>query len=148
MAERAGSTMKVLVILLLVVSTVSLAEEYNRHSISVSFVPFMFYSFIPDVGYKYYLSSNDAIGFSTILAVVNRVTYTRKMGNFGLTGSLGFAADDFDLEEGTTFATVTGEHRIHMSDHFYTRTVAGVIFSGVVDMPVIPFLQIGAGFEF
>lgn len=147
--ERAGSNIKSLIIIILIASAaVSFAEDFNRHSLSASFVPFFFYSFIPDIGYKYFLSENDAIGFSTILAVVNRVTYTRKLGTFGITGSYGFASADFDLDESTKFGVITGEHRIHLGDHFFTRTVAGVIFSGLADNRAIPVLQVGLGLEF
>lgn len=147
--ERAGSNIKTLIIIILIVSaSVTLADGFNRHSFSASFVPFFFYSFLPDIGYKFSISENDAIGFSSILAVVNRVTYTRKMGNFGLTGSLGFASAEYDLDESITFGAITGEHRIHLGDHFYTRTVAGVIFSGLTDNSAIPVLQVGLGLGF
>jgi len=142
--------MKTLIIILLALTVISSAEELSRHSISASLIPIFPVIIYPDIGYEYAITSRDAIGFSTVLTVINRVTYSRKMGNFCLSGSLGFAAASLDIDKATTFATVAGEHRLSLGDHFYTRAIAGVLFAGDLpeNMPCVPLLQIGLGYTF
>ena len=53
--------MKTLLVVLLLLSVVSLAEEFTRHSISLSVVPFVPVCFYPDIGYEYSISSNHPV---------------------------------------------------------------------------------------
>ena len=104
----------------------------------------------PEVGYEYALSKNDAIGFSTTLAVVNRFTYTRKIGYFCLAAGIGYASANLDIDDATKLCTVTAEYRQSFGDNFYTKLVAGGLFvSDPPDyMPWLPILQLGFGYGF
>lgn len=139
--------MRTIAVILTLFAAVSPGGEFSRHSISASFVPLFLY---PDIGYEYSVTSADAIGFSTILGVVNRLTYSRKLGNFCIGGSMGYAMSSLDIEDATPLATITGEHRIRMGEHFYTRTIAGAVFAKDLpeDMFFFPILQIGLGYHF
>ncbi|MEA3266823.1 MAG: hypothetical protein U9P42_07760 [Candidatus Fermentibacteria bacterium] len=142
--------MRTSVIILILLTAVSLAEEYNRHSVSIAFMPYPEAYRYPDVAYEYALTKNDAIGISTTLAVVNRFNYTRKLGYFCLAAGIGYASADLDIEDATLLYTATAEYRQTFEDNFYTKLVAGGLFASDLpeDMPWVPILQLGFGIDF
>ena len=139
--------MRTIALILILFAAVSLGEESGKHSISASFVPLFLY---PDIGYEYSVTSEDAIGFSTLVGVINRLTYSRKLGNFCIGGSFGYALGSLDIENASPFATFNGEHRIRLGENLYTRTIVGVFFAKNVGegMYFVPILQLGLGYHF
>lgn len=142
--------MRALFILLLILITVSFAEEFNRHSISIAFMPYPEAYRYPDVAYEYSFTKNDAIGISTTLAVVNRFAYTRKIGYFCLAAGIGYASGNLDIENATPLYTATAEYRQSFGDNFYTKLVAGALFANDLpeNMSWVPILQVGFGYGF
>ena len=142
--------MRTAIIILILLTAVSFAEEFNRHSISIAFIPYPEVYKYPDVAYEYALSNNYAIGFATTLGVVNRFTSTIKFGHFCLAAGAGLASGNLDIENATAFFTATAEYRQSFGDNFYTKLVAGGLFAihPPENMPWIPILQVGFGYGF
>ncbi|OPX28207.1 MAG: hypothetical protein B1H09_08195, partial [Gemmatimonadaceae bacterium 4484_173] len=119
------NSMRTAITILILLTAVSFAEEFNRHSFSIAFMPYPEAYRYPDVAYEYAFTKNDAIGFSTTLGVVNRFAYTRKIGYFCLAAGIGYASANLDIDDATRLYTVTAEYRQSFGDNFYTKLVAG-----------------------
>ena len=135
-------TASVLIPILLAVST---AEDFHRHSISATVIPIDPGLIYPDVGYEYSLTENDAIGVSSGVGLINRFTYTRKIGVLCLTGSLGMLTPDHDFNRMEAFTAISAEYRQPLGEHVYSRIVGSAVFFEDLpyDLPLIPVIQIG-----
>jgi hypothetical protein len=142
--------MRKILAILLMLAAVSTSGEFNRHSVSLSIVPIKPLYFYPDLGYEYSITDKDALGFYTVVGIVNRIAYSRRIGDFRLAGSLGFAFEDQDFSNTTVIYAFTLEHRVEWSEHIYTRTLIGAGFAEGLfgDMPFVPVLQVGLGYSF
>ncbi|MCD6588819.1 MAG: hypothetical protein J7K88_09735 [Candidatus Fermentibacteraceae bacterium] len=142
--------MRTAITILILLTAVSFAEEFNRHSFSIAFIPYPEIYMYPDVTYEYALSKNNAIGLSTTLGVVNRFAYTRKIGSFRLAAGIGYASANLDIVNATTLYTLTAEYRQSIENNFYTKLVAGgILFDNAIgSIPWAPILQLGFGYGF
>lgn len=138
------------VIFLLTLLAVSSAEEFTRHSLSATVIPVNPGLLYPDIGYEYSLSENDAVGVSTGVGLINRFTYVRKIGLLCLTASAGIVVPDHDIERREGFAALSAEYRQSLGEHLFSRIVGSAVFFEDLpyDLPAIPVLQIGFGWDF
>lgn len=142
--------MKAAAVLLFIIMAVSAGEDFSRHFISATVIPLDPGLLYPDVGYEYSLTKNDAVGISSGVGLINRLTYTRKIGVLCLTGSFGAIIPDHDFNRLETFGAISAEYRQSLGDHLYSRIVgSGVFFEEMpYDLPLIPVIQIGFGWAF
>ena len=85
------------------------ADDFSHHSISATVIPLDPGLLYPDISYEYSLSQKDAIGFASGVGLINRVTYTRKMGVLCLSGSIGAVIPEHDLHRMETFTAISAE---------------------------------------
>ena len=142
--------MKTAAALLFILISVSVGEEFSRHSVSATVIPIDPGLIYPDISYEYSLSQNDAIGFASGVGLINRATYTRKIGVLCLSGSLGFIIPEHDFHRLETFSAISAEYRQFLGEHLYSRIVgSGVFFEELpYDIPLIPVFQVGFGWAF
>ncbi len=142
--------MKLLTICLILTASIATSSEFNHHSISATVVPIDPGLIYPDIGYEFFFSKNDAIGFSSGVGLINRLTYTRKIGLLCLTGSLGFVIPQHDFHQLETFTALSVEYRQPLGEHLYSRIVGSAVFFEELpyDLPLIPVIQIGFGYNF
>ena len=158
--------MKTLLIVLVVIATFAAAEEFDKHSFTVSAgIPGFL---LPELGYEYGIDASNKIGVSAGMIVLwpeYRLNYTRMMSSFELMGSLGYVplADDsedsfikdiFDEllsggTEGCKFVSATGGYRYTANSGFIFRAAAGgALFIGDNGTATVPFFQLGIGYGF
>ena len=158
--------MKTLLIVLVVISAFAAAEDFDKHSFTVSAgIPGFI---LPELGYEYGINASNKIGVSAgtiVLWPEYRLNYTRMMSSFELMGSLGYvpAADDSDNNflsdifeeilsggtEGCKFVSATGGYRYTADFGFIFRVAAGgALFIGDNGTATVPFFQLGIGYGF
>ena len=142
--------MKIAAALLFFLMTLSNGENFSRHFVSASIIPIDPGLLYPDVTYEYSLTENDAIGIASGVGLINRFTYTRKIGVLCLSGSLGFAIPEHDFHRLLTFSAISAEYRQPLGEHLFARIVgSGVFFEELpYDLPLIPVFQVGFGWAF
>ncbi len=158
--------MKTLLIVLVVIATFATAEEFDKHSFTISGgIPGLV---LPELGYEYGIDASNKIGVSAGMIVLwpeYRLNYTRMISSFELMGSLGYvpAADDSEDNfigeifeeilsagtEGCKFVSATAGYRYTADSGFIFRTAAGgALFIGDDDTATVPFFQLGIGYGF
>lgn len=142
--------MRTALVLLFLLMTLSAGEDFSRHSVSATVIPIDPGLIYPDISYEYSLSQNDAMGFASGVGLINRVTYTRKIGVLCLTGSFGALVPEHDLHRIETFAAISAEYRQSLGEHLYSRIVGSAVFFEEMpyDIPLIPVFQVGFGWAF
>ncbi|OPL19106.1 MAG: hypothetical protein AVO35_12595 [Candidatus Aegiribacteria sp. MLS_C] len=142
--------MKTAAAMLFLIMALSHGEGFSRHSVSATVIPIDPGLLYPDIAYEYSLTSNDAIGIASGVGLINRITYTRKIGVLCLSGSLGAVVPEHDLHRIETFTAISVEYRQSLGENLYSRIVgSGVFFEEMpYDIPVIPVIQVGFGWAF
>jgi hypothetical protein len=142
--------MKTAASMLFLVMALSHGEDFSRHSLSATVIPIDPGLLYPDIAYEYSLTPNDAIGIASGIGLINRFTYTRKIGVLCLSGSLGAVVPEHDLHRTVAFTAISAEYRQPLGEHLYSRIVAsGVFFKEMpFDIPVVPVIQAGFGWGF
>ena len=159
--------MRYLLTVLLVLFAVAVAEDFNRHSITVSAgIPGLL---LPELSYEFGFDKANKLGIaagSFFLWPEYRMSYVRMINRFELTGSLGFVphADNDDDDgflsdvfddffsggtEGAKFVSATAGYRYTADCGFIFRAAAGGgYFFNSDDSRTLPFLQLGVGYGF
>jgi hypothetical protein len=153
--------MKTVIILLLVLSVVAFSEGFKRHAVTVSAgIPGLI---IPELAYEYSFDAGNKISIAggfILLAPEFRLSYTRMLSSFELSGSVGqvtsFDGNGGVFEEilsggtqGTTFVSGTGGYRYTADGGFIFRVAGGGgYFFGKDKSGFIPFFQLGIGYGF
>ncbi len=142
--------MKIAAAMLFLIMALSHGEDFSRHFVSATVIPIDPGLLYPDITYEYSLTQNDAIGIASGVGLINRITYTRKIGVLCLTGSLGAIVPDHDLHRIEAFTAISAEYRQDLGENLYSRIVAsGAFFEEMpYDIPVIPVIQVGFGWGF
>ena len=141
--------MGMLCVIMILVASAS-PETTKPHSLSATVIPIDPGLIYPDIGYEYFFTEHDAVGFSSGVGLINRFTYTRKFGSFCAIGSLGIITPDWDFHRIETFTALSLEYRYNLGETLYSRTVASAVFLEEMpyDIPLIPVFQIGFGWRF
>jgi hypothetical protein len=144
------NTMRTTVAMFFLLVALSQGEDFSRHFVSATVIPIDPGLLYPDIAYEYSLTRNDAIGFASGVGLINRITYTRKIGVLCLSGSFGAIVTEHDIHRIETFTAISAEYRQPLSENLYSRIVgSGVFFEEMpYDIPVIPVFQAGFGWGF
>lgn len=142
--------MKTAAAMLFLLVALSNGEDFSRHFLSATVIPIDPGLLYPDITYEYSFTRNDAIGIASGVGLINRITYTRKIGVLCLSGSLGALVPEHDLHRTEAFTAISAEYRQSLGENLYSRIVAsGVFFEEMpYDIPVIPVIQVGFGWAF
>jgi len=153
--------MKKVIIVLLLLSVVAFSEGFKKHAVMASAgIPGLI---VPEFAYEYSFNARNKISIAggfILLAPEFRLSYTRMLSSFELSGSVGKVAS-FDgnggvFEEilsggtqGATFVSGTGGYRYTADGGFIFRVAGGGgYFFGAKNSGVIPFFQLGIGYAF
>jgi hypothetical protein len=153
--------MKTVIILLLILSVVAVSGGFKRHAVTASAgIPGLI---VPEFAYEYSFDAENKISIAggfILLAPEFRLSYTRMLSSFELSGSVGQVAS-IDANDGVfggilsggtqgaTFFSGTGGYR-HTADCGFIFRVAGGggYFFGAKNSGAIPFFQLGIGYAF
>lgn len=154
--------MKLAILVIIIVTSISLAEGFKTHAITLSAgVPGLL---IPEISYEFSFDSRNKLGFSAgtfIFWPEYRLSYFRMIDSFELAGSIGYVPDG-DAGDGTfiddlfsggtagsTFVSTTAGYRYSARSGFIFRLAGGAgYFFNSDETDLIPFFQIGLGYGF
>ena len=159
--------MKNIITILLILTTLSIAEGGKRHALTLSTgIPGLV---LPELGYEYSINESNKIGLAAgtfVLWPEYRINYVRMVSSFELMGSVGYvpSGDDDDDDglfddlfesilsggtDGAKFVSATGGYRYTSDGGFIFRVAGGGgHFFNSDDSRFIPFLQLGIGYGF
>jgi len=160
--------MKIAVVILLTLSVIVVAEDFNRHAFTLSAgIPGLL---LPELTYEYSFDESNKLGISAgtfLMWLEYRLSYTRMVSSLELTGSMGYVpANDSDKEDdgplddmfesilsggtkGAEYLSATGGYRYTSNGGFIFRAAGGGgYFFNDDDSRFIPFVQLGVGYAF
>ncbi len=160
--------MKKVIVILLILTTMIMAEDYKRHAFTLSAgIPGLL---LPELAYEYSFDADNKVGIAAGTFAFwpeYRLSYVRMISSFELAGSAGFVPKpDDDRDEsgifddlfegilscgtaGAKFISVTGGYRYTADGGFIFRVAGGGGYFFVDDdSQVIPFFQLGVGYGF